>query len=154
MIASGHREIACAVLLDPHGRFLLQRRDNVPNILYPGRIGLFGGHREGDETFLQCVVREVSEETGYLAPPERFEHLGSYVGPDLEMPNSALAGHYYVLRGVFVEALIVTEGSLLVLQEEELAYFAQEFAPSVIVALRMLTDKQGRELWETNAAHN
>ncbi len=61
MTASGHREIACAVLVDPHGRFLLQRRDNVPNILYPGKIGLFGGHREGEETFLECVVREVSE---------------------------------------------------------------------------------------------
>ncbi len=82
MIAPGHREIACAVLIDPHGRFLLQLRDDVPNILYPGKIGLFGGHREGDETFLECVVREVHEETGYLAPPERFEHLGSYIGPE------------------------------------------------------------------------
>ena len=100
MIVPGHREIACAVLLDPQGRFLLQRRDNVPNILYPGRIGLFGGHREGEETFLECVVREVSEETGYLAPPERFEHLGSYIGPDLEVPDATVAGFYYVLRGV------------------------------------------------------
>ncbi len=144
MIAPGRREIACAVLLDPRGGFLLQRRDNVPHILYPGRIGLFGGHREGEETFLEWVVREVSEETGYLAPPERFEHLGSYIGPDLEVPNATLAGHYYVLRGVFVGALTVTEGSLLVLQEQELASLAQEFAPSVTVALRMLIDRQHR----------
>ena len=142
MIVPGHREIACAVLLDPHGRFLLQRRDNVPNILYPGRIGLFGGHREGEETFLECVVREVSEETGYLALPERFEHLGRYIGPDLEVPNATVAGLYYVLRGVLAESLTVTEGSLLVLQEEELPSLAQEFAPSVTVALRMLMDKQ------------
>ncbi len=142
MTASGHREIACAVLVDPHGRFLLQRRDNVPNILYPGKIGLFGGHREGEETFLECVVREVSEETGYLAPPERFEHLGSYIGPDLEIPNATVAGHYYVLRGVLAEALTITEGSLLVLQEEELSSLAREFAPSVTVALRMLSGKQ------------
>ncbi len=58
------------------------------------------------------------------------------------MPNSTLAGHYYVLRGVLAEALTVTEGSLLVLQEHELPSFAQEFAPSVTVALRMLLDKQ------------
>ena len=30
-----HREIACAILIDLEGRFLLQRRDDVPNILYP-----------------------------------------------------------------------------------------------------------------------
>ncbi len=70
------------------------------------------------------MVREVSEETGYLAPPERFEHLGSYISPDL------------------AESLTVTEGSLLVLQEEELSSLAQEFAPPVTVALRMLVDKQ------------
>ncbi len=142
MVAPGHREIACAVLLDPHGRFLLQRRDNVPNILYPGKIGLFGGHREGEETFLECVVREVSEETGYLALPEQFEPLGSYIGPDLEVPNATVAGHYYVLRGVLAEALTVTEGSLLVLQAEELASLRHEFAPSITFALRMLIDKQ------------
>jgi 8-oxo-dGTP diphosphatase len=71
------REIACAILIDLEGRFLLQRRDNVVNILYPGKIGLFGGHREGDETFLECVVREVREETSYLASPEQFQHLWS-----------------------------------------------------------------------------
>jgi 8-oxo-dGTP diphosphatase len=53
-----HREVACAILIDRDGRFLLQRRDNDPNILYPGKIGLFGGHREVDETFLACVVRK------------------------------------------------------------------------------------------------
>ena len=47
MDVPAHREIACAILIDPQGRFLLQRRDDAPNILYPGKIGLFGGHREG-----------------------------------------------------------------------------------------------------------
>ena len=48
------RETAGALLVDIEGRFLLQRRDNVPGILYPGHIGLFGGHREGEERF--CSV--------------------------------------------------------------------------------------------------
>jgi len=78
-----HREIACAILIDLQGRFLLQRRDNVPNILYPGKIGLFGGHREGEETFLGCVVREVFEETGYLAPGN-----GSSIWAVMSVPTS------------------------------------------------------------------
>jgi 8-oxo-dGTP pyrophosphatase MutT (NUDIX family) len=33
-------------------------------------IGLFGGHREGNETFLECVVREIYEEISHFLPSE------------------------------------------------------------------------------------
>lgn len=52
-------EVASAILLDMSGRFLLQQRDNSPGILHPGKISLFGGHREAGESYLQCVVREL-----------------------------------------------------------------------------------------------
>jgi 8-oxo-dGTP diphosphatase len=60
------REIAPTVIFDDCGRLLLQLRDDIPGILYPGVIGLFGGHREGDETFLACAVREIHEELSYM----------------------------------------------------------------------------------------
>jgi hypothetical protein len=44
-----HREIACAIIIDPHRRFPLQQRDDIPGILCPGMVGLFGGHREGGD---------------------------------------------------------------------------------------------------------
>lgn len=47
------REIACTILLDTFGRLLLQQRDNNPEIIHPGKISLFGGHREGSENYLQ-----------------------------------------------------------------------------------------------------
>jgi hypothetical protein len=62
MNASPHREIACAIIIDTSGSFLLQQRDDVVGILHPGKVSLFGGHREGSETFLECVVREIHEE--------------------------------------------------------------------------------------------
>jgi hypothetical protein len=61
-----HRETSGAILIDSLGRFLFQQRDNIPEILYPGMIGLFGGHREGNETFLECVVREIYEEISHF----------------------------------------------------------------------------------------
>jgi len=137
MTSPKHREIACAILVDTHGRFLLQRRDDAPSILFPGKIGLFGGHREGDETFLECVIREVHEEIGYLALPSRFEPLGSYAGEDMEVPNATLAGEYYVLRDVPAAHLVVTEGSPLIAEEKDLPLLAKEFAPSAAAALRM-----------------
>jgi 8-oxo-dGTP pyrophosphatase MutT (NUDIX family) len=125
-------------LIDAQGRYLLQRRDNDPTIIYPGRIGLFGGHREGAEAFLECVIREVREETGYLADPEEFEPLGSYSGPDKEIPGATVIGHYYVLRNVPVEALRITEGSLLIVEPDKLGSLAPELAPAATTAFGML----------------
>jgi 8-oxo-dGTP diphosphatase len=68
-------EIAPTVIFDDLGRLLLQQRDDIPGILYPGAIGLFGGHREGEETFLACAVREIHEELSFYVPPERFDFL-------------------------------------------------------------------------------
>jgi 8-oxo-dGTP diphosphatase len=77
-----HRETSGAILIDSFGRFLFQQRDDNPQVSYPGLIGLFGGNREGNETFLECVVREVCEEISYFLPAERFVHLTSYEGAD------------------------------------------------------------------------
>ena len=70
------REVAAAILVGTCGRVLLQQRDDVAGILYPGMIGLFGGHREGDETYLACVQREVEEEISYHVTADRFEMDG------------------------------------------------------------------------------
>jgi 8-oxo-dGTP diphosphatase len=69
MNAPQHREVGSAILIDTLGRFLFQQRDDIPGILHPGKIGLFGGHRENGESYLQCVVQEIFEETAYYVPP-------------------------------------------------------------------------------------
>lgn len=67
------REVALAILYQ-HGRYLLQLRDNVPTILYPGHWGLFGGHLEEAETPLEAVKREIWEEICFsLENPQYFD---------------------------------------------------------------------------------
>ena len=107
MNAPRHREIACALIIDTCGRFLLQQRDDIPGIVCPGMVGLFGGHREGDETFLQCVVREVHEEISYFVAPERFDHLASYSGTDADAQGGTVRGEFFVARDVPADALRV-----------------------------------------------
>jgi len=53
--------VAMAILYQ-EGKFLLQLRDDYPNILYPGYWGLFGGHLEPGESPEQGLQRELLEE--------------------------------------------------------------------------------------------
>src|SRR5882757_4203536 len=113
---SSRREVAVAVVIDSSGRFLLQQRDNIPGILYPGMVGLLGGHRERNETLPECAVRELHEELSYFIPPERFELLWSYDGPDWETSARNLRVEYFVVRDIPVDQISVAEGTLLVVE--------------------------------------
>jgi 8-oxo-dGTP diphosphatase len=67
--------VAIAILYQ-EDKFLMQLRDNIPGILYPGYWGLFGGHIETDETPDIAVQREVKEEISYTLA--QFAEFGCY----------------------------------------------------------------------------
>jgi 8-oxo-dGTP diphosphatase len=131
-----HREITGAILIDTSGRLLLQQRDDVAGILHPGKVGLFGGHREGDETFLECVVREIHEEISYFVPAERFEYLASLSGADVDVEGGLLRAEFFVVSGIPVESLTITEGALLVARPEEVIKIDHKLAPSARFAMK------------------
>jgi 8-oxo-dGTP diphosphatase len=125
-----HREIACAILIDTSGRFLLQQRDDVVGILHPGKVGLFGGHREGNETFLECVIREIHEEISYFVAAERFEYLASLAGGDIDAEGGSVHEEVFIACGISVQDLVVTEGSLLVAEPVEIFEIDDQLTPS------------------------
>lgn len=80
--APGERWIVGAVIHDGAGRVFFQRRSESRG-LFPGAWDLVGGHLEEDEAILDCLVREVAEETGWRV--RRLEaNLGEleWVGDD------------------------------------------------------------------------
>jgi 8-oxo-dGTP pyrophosphatase MutT (NUDIX family) len=137
------RRAAAAIVFDTSGRLILQQRDDIPNILNPGKIGLFGGHLEGDETFLECVVREIHEELGYYVPPERFERIGGRIGPDIDVPGAIFHGEVFLTREVPVDKLKVTEGTLKIVTIDELDGIEHALTSSARLALQFFL---GREL--------
>jgi 8-oxo-dGTP pyrophosphatase MutT (NUDIX family) len=121
---------------------LLQQRDDVAGIIHPGKVGLFGGHREGDETYLECVVREIHEELSYFVAPERFEYLASLDGLDLDVDGGTVRGSFFVARDVPISALVITEGSLLTVTPDEVQTVEPKLTPSARFAIKVFFDRQ------------
>ena len=89
-------EVAIALLIR-EGRFLLQLRDNIPTIVYPGYWAFFGGHIEPGETPEAGVWRELKEEINYVPP-----HLHHFVRWE----------HENIVRHVFYGPLVVPPEAL------------------------------------------
>ena len=73
-------EVALAIL-HTSDRFLMQLRDNIPGIAYPGYWGLFGGHLEPGEVPEVALKRELIEEINYTPPS--LSLFRSYLNSDL-----------------------------------------------------------------------
>src|SRR5262249_37475556 len=67
---------ACVLLVTADRRLILQLRDDIPTIDNPGMITPFGGGAEAGETPKICALRELAEETGLHANPERLHFIG------------------------------------------------------------------------------
>ena len=68
--------VAIAILYKDN-KFLMQLRDNIPTIPYPGYWAFFGGHIEAGETPEVAVRREIIEEISYTLPEKIYE-FGRY----------------------------------------------------------------------------
>jgi len=91
---------ACALLQDERGRLLLGRRAYEP---YQGRWDIPGGFLEEHEHPLDCLVRELREETGLEVEPGEF--VGAWIeryGPGEDEP--ATLNLYWTARVVGGEA--------------------------------------------------
>lgn len=120
------------MLLENNGRYLLQLRDDVPNINYPGKWGLFGGGSEGDETPKQAAVRELKEE----------------IGVDV-LESDLVEFKHYFCQGkesyIFLMSFPYDENELTVLEGAACKYYTideilalTDAAPTVKIIFRML----------------
>lgn len=91
--------VVAIAILTQGDRVLMQLRDDIPNIIYPGCWGFFGGHLEVDETPEVAVVREILEEINYAVPINQMTLFGNY--------GDRRKSGEYIQRHVFTVPLIV-----------------------------------------------
>jgi 8-oxo-dGTP pyrophosphatase MutT (NUDIX family) len=61
-------DAVAAIITVEDGRYLMQLRDDIPRIFYPGHWGCFGGAVGPDESGLQALERELAEELEMPTP--------------------------------------------------------------------------------------
>ena len=69
-MAENERFRGAKLALLSRGRVLTLQRDEKPDLPYPGHWDLPGGGRDGVETPVACVLRELHEEFGLRLPAE------------------------------------------------------------------------------------
>lgn len=94
-------EVAIAIIYQD-SKFLMQLRDDLPNILFPGHWGFFGGHIEPGEDADTGVRRELYEEIG---------HVPEIITPFERSEDDRVIRHFYQAElTVPVEQLALNEG--------------------------------------------
>jgi 8-oxo-dGTP diphosphatase len=101
------------VILYQNNKFLMQLRDNIPNIISPGCWGLFGGHLEPGETPEKAVQREVMEEINY--------ELTNFAKFDIYADEKVVRHVYHAPLLVELNQLVLHEGwDMALLTSEEI----------------------------------
>ena len=138
------RKIAAAIMIGQDGSFLLQLRDDKPGLLFAGMIGLFGGHREKGESFIECAMREIEEETGFKPGEKAFEPLVKY---RTRYPDDAkVKGSFYVLKNVPEQKLVITEGTMISVRPNDLPKHFERMTPATCFVVKTYLDlSRGRD---------
>lgn len=93
--------VGTKLVLTNAGRLLTCLRDDYDHIPFPAHWDLPGGGREGDETAMECGLRELREEFGLTLPADR---LTSHRFPSVQFP-----GHFAcLLVGAITDAEIAS----------------------------------------------
>lgn len=106
---------SAALIVTDDGRYLLQHRDALPGIFFPGFWGCFGGAVEADENPLDAIRRELAEELSWR--PSELSHFAT-LGLDFSFGgHGMLPRHFFVapVRPDEIDGMRLAEGQGLAL---------------------------------------
>jgi mutator protein MutT len=84
---------SAAIIIDKKNNFLLQKRDNKKNIFFPNHIGLFGGAKNYNESYVQALKRELKEEIGFTP-----QNINFFMKLSFNFKNKKILRYVYVCK--------------------------------------------------------
>lgn len=126
---------AAAIIHLEDGRYLLQLRDDIDSIWYPGHWGCFGGGVEPGEDPVHALRRELREELSFELNEARF-----FTELEFDLAGLALGRYYrkyYLVRMALEEMdrLRLTEGVDLALFDADIMLDTLDLSPYDAFAL-------------------
>jgi 8-oxo-dGTP pyrophosphatase MutT (NUDIX family) len=128
-------DAVAAIITSDDGRYLMQLRDDIPGIFYPGHWGCFGGAVDRGENELLALQRELAEELEMGAPS-----AGEFIKLDFDLSNLGQGSCY---RTYYEIKVTEAEMSRFVLHE---GAAMRLFAPAELFDVR-LTPYDSFALW-------
>jgi 8-oxo-dGTP pyrophosphatase MutT (NUDIX family) len=129
-------DAVAALITVEDGRYLMQLRDDIPRIFYPGHWGCFGGAVSPGETKVEALRRELAEELELDAPaPDEFVNFDF---------NLAKLGQKKCYRAYYEIRTTTAEVSRFVLHE---GAAMQLLTPSEVLALPNVTPYDSFAIW-------
>ena len=130
-------DAVAALLIDEDGRYVMQQRDDKPEIFFPGCWGNFGGAIEAGETPEAALQRELEEELGV-----RFEIYEFFCRLVMDF---SYAGAGEVVRYFFVVPLSATQRAHLTVREGQ---GCAAFSAGDVAKMAGIVPYDGLAIWQ------
>lgn len=119
------RQSVVVILINAAGELLLQHRDDIPGINYPGFWAFFAGGLEAEEqTFEACAIREMEEELNLRLDPEDLTLYARLI----DHPNPGRIGPGRDLHHIFKANITQTLEELTLNEGQDMGFFSKEKA--------------------------
>jgi 8-oxo-dGTP pyrophosphatase MutT (NUDIX family) len=108
-------DAVAAIIVDPEGRYVVQRRDDLATIFFPGHWGCFGGAIEEGEPPPDAMRRELREELELAVGADQLKFFTRFDFDFAPLGGAKVYRMYYEIRitGPQVAALRLHEGQSL-----------------------------------------
>jgi hypothetical protein len=120
-------------------RFMFSQDRNDPFFREPRLLHLRLPQGDGLYPFLEEV--QGSGHSQHI-PAERFQHLFTLDGADPEGPGDHLRGEFFVAYDVPTDALVITEGKLLIVLPDAIWKMQSKLTPTTLLAVNAFMSRQ------------
>ena len=106
-------DAAAAIIVLPGSRFLMQLRDDRPDIWYPAHWGCFGGALDPGETAWEALKRELNEELELVIKEARLESRYVFDFEPVHLVKICRAYYVVDLSDAELSKLVLHEGAAM-----------------------------------------